>query len=99
MPIGSVTNGVHARTWITEELDTLLGTEEDMGTPDFARAYDLDDEALWRVQRNARAPARSASPPDGLGPARVVGVSDRRGWLGQDSRPGPAAAGGGSSDP
>jgi len=55
VPIGSVTNGVHARTWISEELDALLGTEEDMGTPDFARAYDLDDEALWHVQRHARA--------------------------------------------
>jgi glycogen phosphorylase len=54
VPIGSVTNGVHARTWISDELASLLGTEEDMGTPDFARAYTLDDEALWRVQRNAR---------------------------------------------
>jgi len=55
VPIGSVTNGVHARTWISDELDALLGTEEDMGTPDFARAYDLDDGALWHVQRRARA--------------------------------------------
>jgi starch phosphorylase len=54
VPIGSVTNGVHARTWISDDLDALLGTEEDMGTPDFARAYDLDDESLWRVQRAAR---------------------------------------------
>jgi starch phosphorylase len=54
VPIGSVTNGVHARTWISDDLDLLLGTEEDMGTPDFARAYDLDDESLWRVQRAAR---------------------------------------------
>ena len=55
VPIGSVTNGVHARSWISDELDALLGTEEDMGTPDFARAYDLDDASLWRVQRHARA--------------------------------------------
>jgi alpha-glucan phosphorylase-like protein len=54
VPIGSVTNGVHARTWISDELASLLGTEEDMGTPDFARGYELDDETLWRVQRNAR---------------------------------------------
>ena len=32
VPIGSVTNGVHARTWIDEGLDALLGSEEDMGT-------------------------------------------------------------------
>ena len=39
VPIGSVTNGVHARTWIDERLDALLGNEEDTATPDFARAY------------------------------------------------------------
>jgi len=54
VPIRSVTNGVHARTWISDDLDVMLGLEEDMGTPDFARAYDLDDESLWRVQRAAR---------------------------------------------
>src|SRR5262249_5770292 len=55
VPIGSVTDGVHARTWISDELEALLGTEEDTGSPDFARAYELDDETLWRAQRNARA--------------------------------------------
>jgi glycogen phosphorylase len=54
VPIGSVTNGVHARTWIDEDLDRLLGNEEDMGTPDFARAYQLDGEALWNAHRAAK---------------------------------------------
>ena len=54
VPIGSVTNGVHARTWIDEELDALLGNEEDMGTPDFARAYQLDGEVLWNAHRAAK---------------------------------------------
>jgi starch phosphorylase len=49
VPIGSVTNGVHARTWIGEDLDALLGSEEDTGTPDFARAYGIGDEDLRRV--------------------------------------------------
>jgi starch phosphorylase len=53
-PICSVTNGVHARTWIAEPLDLLLGDEEDMGTPDFARAYQLDDDSLWRAHRTAK---------------------------------------------
>jgi starch phosphorylase len=53
-PICSVTNGVHARTWIAAPLDLLLGDEEDMGTPDFARAYQLDDESLWRAHRAAK---------------------------------------------
>jgi starch phosphorylase len=54
VPIGSITNGVHARTWIDEDLDRLLGNEEDMGTPDFARAYQLDGEALWNAHRAAK---------------------------------------------
>jgi starch phosphorylase len=54
VPIGSVTNGVHARSWIDEKLDALLGNEEDMGTPDFARAYQLDGEALWNAHHAAK---------------------------------------------
>jgi starch phosphorylase len=82
VPIGSVTNGVHARTWISDELDALLGTEEDMGTPDFARAYDLDDEALWHVQRQARAALldfmRSRGLPGSFDPeALTIGFARR----------------------
>ena len=54
VPIGSVTNGVHSRTWIGGELERLLGAEEDMGTPDFARAYQLDDESLWSAHAAAK---------------------------------------------
>jgi len=54
VPIGSVTNGVHSRTWIGGELERLLGAEEDMGTPDFARAYQLDDESLWGAHAAAK---------------------------------------------
>jgi glycogen phosphorylase len=45
---------VHARSWIDEKLDALLGNEEDMGTPDFARAYQLDGEALWNAHHAAK---------------------------------------------
>jgi starch phosphorylase len=54
-PIGSITNGVHARTWLDERLGALLGSEEDTAAPDFARAYDLDDETLWRTHAAAKA--------------------------------------------
>jgi starch phosphorylase len=54
VPIGSVTNGVHARTWLAPELEGLLGSEEDTGAPDFARAYQLPDEALWSAHRCAK---------------------------------------------
>jgi starch phosphorylase len=54
VPIRSITNGVHARTWISETLAGALGAEEETGTPDFARAYELDDATLWRIHRAAK---------------------------------------------
>ena len=54
VPIGSVTNGVHARTWLSSDLDRLLGTEEDTANPDFARAYQLDGDELWRAHAAAK---------------------------------------------
>jgi starch phosphorylase len=54
VPIGAVTNGVHARTWLDDGIDALLGSEEDMGTPDFARAYQLDDDQLWSTHRESK---------------------------------------------
>jgi starch phosphorylase len=54
VPIGAVTNGVHSRTWLSYPLAHLLGGEEDMGTPDFARAYDVSDEALEAAHATAK---------------------------------------------
>jgi starch phosphorylase len=54
VPIGSVTNGVHSRTWLSYPLAHLLGGEEDMGTPDFARAYDVGDDELWAAHLAAK---------------------------------------------
>jgi glycogen phosphorylase len=54
VPIGSVTNGVHSQTWLSPELDTLLGDEQELGTPDFARAYELSDEQLWGAHAAAK---------------------------------------------
>jgi starch phosphorylase len=54
VPIGSITNGVHARTWLDDRLVELLGTEEDTAAPDFARAYALDPETLWHVHARAK---------------------------------------------
>lgn len=55
VPIRSVTNGVHAPTWITDELEQLLGTEDDTATPDFARVYDVTADDLWRAHLDAKA--------------------------------------------
>ena len=50
VPITSITNGVHARTWISDELEDLLGHL----SPDFTRAKELDDEELWSAHRSAK---------------------------------------------
>ncbi len=54
VPIRSITNGVHARTWISDELLGALGAEDQTGAPDFARAFELGDEQLWDVHRAAK---------------------------------------------
>jgi starch phosphorylase len=54
VPIGSVTNGVHSRTWLSYPLAHLLGGEEDMGTPDFARVFDVGDDELWAAHAAAK---------------------------------------------
>jgi starch phosphorylase len=54
IPIRSITNGVHARTWLDDRLAGLLGSEEDTAAPDFARAYELDDETLWQTHVDAK---------------------------------------------
>jgi glycogen phosphorylase len=50
VPIASITNGVHARTWISDELEDLLGHL----SPDFERALELDDDVLWAAHRASK---------------------------------------------
>jgi starch phosphorylase len=54
VPIGSITNGVHARTWMDEPLCELLGRADDDPSPDFARAYELPDDVLWSAHLDAK---------------------------------------------
>ncbi|HZE29521.1 MAG TPA: alpha-glucan family phosphorylase [Gaiellaceae bacterium] len=50
VPITSVTNGVHQRTWISGELEVLLGDTD----PQFERARDLSADDLWSAHRSAK---------------------------------------------
>jgi glycogen phosphorylase len=50
VPITSITNGVHARTWISDELEELLGYT----APDFAGASELPDDVVWLAHRAAK---------------------------------------------
>jgi starch phosphorylase len=51
VPIRSITNGVHQRTWISGELEELLGEV----FPAFELARELPSESLWEAHRSAKA--------------------------------------------
>jgi starch phosphorylase len=50
VPITSITNGVHGRTWISDELEDLLGYT----APNFKHALDLEDSVIWTAHRAAK---------------------------------------------
>jgi starch phosphorylase len=50
VPIGSITNGVHQRTWISGELENLLGDT----FPRFELARDRSQQELWEAHRSAK---------------------------------------------
>ncbi len=51
VPITSITNGVHVRTWLGGELEGMLGAN----TPVLERAFDLSDKELWDAHCSAKA--------------------------------------------
>ena len=59
VPIGSVTNGVHAPTWVSPELDDLLTRRvlpdwDGASAADWARVADVGDDELWRALQQGR---------------------------------------------
>jgi len=50
VPITAITNGVHGRTWISDELEDLLGYTD----PNFERACELADDVIWSAHRAAK---------------------------------------------
>jgi starch phosphorylase len=50
VPITSITNGVHQRTWLSPELEQLLGDTE----PQFERARELSADELWTAHHRAK---------------------------------------------
>jgi starch phosphorylase len=59
VPIGSVTNGVHAPTWISPELDDLLTRRvlpewDGASASDWARIDEAGNDELWRALQQGR---------------------------------------------
>jgi glycogen phosphorylase len=60
VPIGAVTNGVHARTWTSNEMGELfqryvLPEWPDAGPDRWERIHDCPDDVLWRVREETRS--------------------------------------------
>jgi starch phosphorylase len=59
VPITSITNGVHAPTWVAPEIDNLLSRYVlpewiDAREADWARIADVRDDELWRAKEQSR---------------------------------------------
>jgi len=59
IPIGSVTNGVHGRTWVSSEMNDLYSKYvspawDEAGTEDWDRIDDARDDEVWRVREQGR---------------------------------------------
>ena len=59
VPITSITNGVHAPTWVAPEIDALLSRAVlpdwvDADDVDWARVADVRDDELWRAKEQGR---------------------------------------------
>ncbi|MGH9188456.1 MAG: alpha-glucan family phosphorylase [Acidimicrobiales bacterium] len=59
LPIGSVTNGVHSRTWVSPEMADLFDRHvlpewHEAGPERWARIEDATDDELWRARQQAR---------------------------------------------
>jgi starch phosphorylase len=58
-PIGSITNGVHGRTWVSSAMDDLLSKYvspawDESGPDEWERIDDARDDELWRVREQGR---------------------------------------------
>ena len=58
-PIGHITNGVHARTWVSDRIDQLLsdvvGDDWHLASQEaFERVRDVDNQEIWAVRRQGR---------------------------------------------
>ncbi|HEX3425976.1 MAG TPA: alpha-glucan family phosphorylase, partial [Acidimicrobiales bacterium] len=59
VPIRSVTNGVHARTWVSSEMNELLTRHirpawDEAAVPEWNRVAAIRDDELWRVREQGR---------------------------------------------
>jgi len=84
VPIGAITNGVHARTWVSAEMNDLLTRHVhphwgEATATEFARIHEATDDEVWRVKEEGkdrlialvRAKIRAAAVGRGQSPSDV----------------------------
>ena len=59
VPITSITNGVHGRTWVSSQMDDLYSKYvtpawDDAGTEEWTGIHSARDDELWRVREQGR---------------------------------------------
>ncbi|HEU5085424.1 MAG TPA: alpha-glucan family phosphorylase [Acidimicrobiales bacterium] len=85
VPIGSITNGVHARTWVSSEMNDLLTRHVhphwgEASPSEWSRIHEATDEEVWRVKEEGkdrlialvRDKIRSAAIARGQAPSDVI---------------------------
>ncbi len=85
VPIGHITNGVHARTWVSPEMDDLLTRHVhphwgEAPPSDWARINEATDDEVWRVREQGkdrlialvRSKIRSSAIARGQAPSDVA---------------------------
>ncbi len=60
VPITSITNGVHSRTWVSRDMEDLLSRHVGPGWPEagadaWSRVVDVPDKELWVARESGRA--------------------------------------------
>jgi glycogen phosphorylase len=59
IPISSITNGVHGRTWVSSQMDDLYSKYvspawDDAGPEEWSRIADARDDEIWRAREQGR---------------------------------------------
>lgn len=83
VPIGSITNGVHAPTWVGRELLELEARSGGSGTPgNWDVADQLDEAELWEIKNRQRAALVRQARERLRESARARGASEAElGWI------------------
>ena len=96
VPITSVTNGVHAPTWVSREMQELLDREIGVGMDDdqegWTRIDQVDGGQIWATRADAARPAGRRDPSPAAQPRRSSAARARPSSAGSRPRSTPTCS-------